>query len=72
MSTYLCIYFGSAYLALIATPLVIWLARRIGALDHPGIRSVHTTPIPRIGGIAIYLASMCLIRVAAVPGRRHR
>ena len=61
MSTYLCIYFGSAYLALLATPLVIWLARRIGALDHPGIRSVHTTPIPRIGGIAIYLASMCLI-----------
>jgi len=54
-------YFGSAYLALIATPLVIWLARRIGAVDRPGIRSVHTRPIPRIGGIAIYLSAVCLI-----------
>ena len=33
----------------------IWLARRIGVVDHPGIRSVHTRPIPRIGGVAIYL-----------------
>jgi UDP-GlcNAc:undecaprenyl-phosphate GlcNAc-1-phosphate transferase len=61
MRTYLCVYFGSAYLALIATPLVIWLARRIGAMDRPDIRSVHTRPIPRIGGIAIYLSSVCLI-----------
>lgn len=61
MRTYICIYFGSAYLALVATPLVIWLARRLGALDRPGIRSVHTIPIPRIGGVAIYLSSMCLI-----------
>lgn len=61
MRTYFCVYFGSAYLALLATPLAIWLARRIGAVDRPGIRSVHTDPIPRIGGIAIYLSSMCLI-----------
>jgi len=61
MRTYLCVYFGAAYLALITTPLVIWLARRIGAVDYPGIRSIHTKPIPRIGGIAIYLSSMCLI-----------
>ena len=61
MRTYFCVYFGSAYLALLATPLAIWCARRIGAVDRPGIRSVHTDPIPRIGGIAIYLSSMCLI-----------
>ena len=61
MRTYICVYFGSAYLALIATPLVIWLARRIGAVDKPGIRSIHTLPIPRIGGIAIYLSFICSI-----------
>jgi len=61
MRTYICIFFGSAYLALLTTPLVIWLARRIGAVDHPSIRSVHTQPIPRIGGMAIYLSSVCLI-----------
>ena len=61
MQTYFCVYFGSAYLALLTTPLVIWLARRLGALDNPSIRSVHTHPIPRIGGIAIYLSATCLI-----------
>ncbi len=54
-------YFGAAYLALIATPLVIRLARRIGAVDYPGLRSVHTRPIPRIGGVAIYLSATCVI-----------
>lgn len=54
-------YFGAVCLALIATSLVIWLARRIGAVDHPGVRSVHTRPIPRIGGVAIYLSAMCVI-----------
>ncbi len=58
---YLWVYFGAACLALIMTPLVIWLARRIGAVDHPGIRSVHTRPIPRIGGVAIYLSATCVI-----------
>lgn len=46
---------------MIATPLVIRLARRIGAVDHPGIRSVHTRPIPRIGGVAIYFSATCVI-----------
>jgi UDP-GlcNAc:undecaprenyl-phosphate GlcNAc-1-phosphate transferase len=59
--TYIWVYFGAAYLALIATPLVIWLARRIGAVDHPGIRSVHCRPIPRIGGVAIYVSSVGLL-----------
>ena len=43
------------------TPLVIRLARRIGAVDHPGVRSVHTRPTPRIGGVAIYLSTTCVI-----------
>ncbi len=61
MSTYIGVYFVSAYLALAVTPLVIWLARRIGAVDRPGLRSVHTQPIPRIGGVAIYVSSLAAI-----------
>jgi len=61
MHTYIWVYFGAAYMAVLVTPLVIWLARRIGAVDRPTIRSVHTQPIPRIGGIAIYLSSICAI-----------
>jgi len=48
-------------LALLLTPLVIRAARRMKVLDCPGIRTVHTNPIPRIGGVAIFLAAMSLI-----------
>jgi UDP-GlcNAc:undecaprenyl-phosphate GlcNAc-1-phosphate transferase len=61
MLTYICVFFGSAYLAVFITPLVIRLAKRIGVVDYPGIRSMHTLPIPRIGGVAIYASSICLI-----------
>jgi UDP-GlcNAc:undecaprenyl-phosphate GlcNAc-1-phosphate transferase len=61
MGTYLCVYLGSTLLALGITPAVIWLARRIGALDHPNARSIHQRPVPRIGGVAIFVSSMCLI-----------
>jgi len=61
VTTYLAVYLGSLLLALLATPVVIWLAHRIGAVDRPGIRTVHKLPIPRIGGVAIFLAAMALI-----------
>jgi UDP-GlcNAc:undecaprenyl-phosphate GlcNAc-1-phosphate transferase len=45
---------GACVLVLLVTPLVGRLARVIGGLDDPGDRPrVHTTPIPRIGGLAI-------------------
>jgi UDP-GlcNAc:undecaprenyl-phosphate GlcNAc-1-phosphate transferase len=61
MKTFLCVYLGSALLATIMTPIVIMLARRIKAVDCPGVRTVHTRPIPRIGGLAIFLSTMFLI-----------
>jgi UDP-GlcNAc:undecaprenyl-phosphate GlcNAc-1-phosphate transferase len=61
MQTFLCVYLGSALLALIITPIVIKLARRIKAVDRPGIRTVHTRAVPRIGGVTIFLSAMILI-----------
>lgn len=61
MSTYLCVYLGSACLALLTTPVVIWLSHRINALDYPGVRAMHVRPTPRIGGVAIFFSAMCLI-----------
>ena len=44
----------SAALVLVLTPLVGWLAPRIGGLDDSADRPrVHTRPVPRIGGLAI-------------------
>jgi len=61
VKTYLCVYLGSAILAVALTPLVINVARRIGAVDRPGVRAVHRRPTPRIGGLAIYVAAVLLI-----------
>jgi UDP-GlcNAc:undecaprenyl-phosphate GlcNAc-1-phosphate transferase len=61
MATCMSIYLGSALLALVTTPLVIRLARRIQAVDRPVARSVHEQPIPRIGGVAIFLSTMGLL-----------
>ena len=65
LNTYICVYFSAAFLALFATPVVILAARRIHAVDYPGIRSVHTKPIPRIGGVAIFVSTMAV--VACLP-----
>ena len=40
------------------TPLTRQLARRIGLLDKPGGRKIHGTPMPLMGGLAIYGAFM--------------
>ena len=60
MKTYLFVYAGSSLLALVITPIVIWLARRFDVADTPGARHVHTKPTTHIGGMAIFLSTMCL------------
>lgn len=37
----------------VAVPLVRQLARRIGAVDIPNARKIHSIPLPRLGGVAI-------------------
>jgi len=43
-------------LALIMTPLVKKFAFMVGAIDKPNHRKVHTRIMPRLGGLAIYIA----------------
>ncbi len=51
----------SVILSLALTPAVIKFAHRIGATDAPGERKVHTTIMPRIGGLAIFVSSIISI-----------
>lgn len=46
----------SLTLALVLTPFVIKLAFKIGAIDKPNHRKVHTRIMPRLGGLGIYAA----------------
>lgn len=49
----------AATISLLATPVARKLAYRIGAVDVPkDNRRVHKEPIPRMGGLAIYVAAI--------------
>ncbi len=53
-----------------ATPYVIKLANKVGAIDIPkDERRVHKVPTPRLGGIAIYIGFMIAFAVVAVGFR---
>ena len=43
------------------TPAVRKLALRIGAVDVPNRRKVHTTIMPRLGGLAVYVAFVSVV-----------
>ncbi|WP_181415758.1 glycosyltransferase family 4 protein [Nitrosomonas ureae] len=51
------------FLSMLLMPITSRLAQKIGAIDIPKLRSIHTTPKPRMGGIAISISFViiCLI-----------
>jgi UDP-GlcNAc:undecaprenyl-phosphate GlcNAc-1-phosphate transferase len=66
MSKYLLSAGLALVLSLIFTPLAIKLADRLGAIDLPSGRKVHSKPTPRSGGIAIFAAVALSLLIAAV------
>lgn len=55
MPSYLYGLLTSFIIALVATPFVKKMAQKIGAVDTPNQRKVHTRIMPRMGGLGIYL-----------------
>jgi UDP-N-acetylmuramyl pentapeptide phosphotransferase/UDP-N-acetylglucosamine-1-phosphate transferase len=50
-----------------AVPAIVTFARTYGLLDQPGDeRRVHTRPVPRIGGIAMFLGFLVAVGVTLV------
>jgi len=60
MRTYLFTFSLSLLLSMGLTPVVIWLAHRSGTVDTPNVRKVHSSPISRIGGVAVFISMMAL------------
>jgi len=52
--------FGAAAVTVwLVTPGVRHLALRVGLTDRPNERKLHTVPVPRIGGVSIFLGYLC-------------
>ena len=56
--------------AYVLTPGVKKLAIKVGAVDKPNARKVHTHAIPRLGGLAIYVGFMAAV-LFCVPVRHE-
>ncbi|WP_300623308.1 glycosyltransferase family 4 protein [uncultured Megasphaera sp.] len=56
--------------AYVLTPGVKKLAIKVGAVDKPNARKVHTHAIPRLGGLAIYIGFMAAV-LFCVPVRHE-
>jgi UDP-GlcNAc:undecaprenyl-phosphate GlcNAc-1-phosphate transferase len=64
---YILAFLISLLASFLLTPYVKKLAFKIGALDKPEKRKVHTQVMPRLGGLAIYsgflLSVLCTVHI---------
>ena len=68
MVVYILVFAGALVLAIGATPAARYLAPRVGLIDRPEARRLNKSPVPRMGGVAIYVA---VIVAAVVLGERY-
>ncbi len=52
----LLIFLAALVFSVLAVPMAQRLARRYNVLDAPSARKIHASPVPLLGGAAIYLA----------------
>src|SRR6266487_1140630 len=66
LDKYLVVFLTGFLVTYFLTPLFRTLARRLGILDIPDERRPHSQPIPRGGGIAVFIGAhaACLMALA--------
>ena len=57
IGTYLLIAMMAMAVSMAIIPLMMRLAPKIGMIDEPDPRKVHTAPIPRVGGLGIVIGA---------------
>ena len=66
MNTYLTLFAIALSSSLVLTPLLRRAAQRLGWVDTPlDARRVHTLPVPRVGGVAVFCS--VALALAALP-----
>lgn len=56
ISSYLAVFFVALISSLVLTRLMISLGPKLGMIDMPDERRIHKKPIPRAGGIAVFVS----------------
>lgn len=69
---YIIILLVTTIIALVLTPLMVVVSRKIGAVDNPNARRINVKPMPSAGGVAIFVAFsaitlLVLPRFVALP-----
>ena len=59
-------------IAYITTPIAVRVAWRVGAIDTPRARGLHTFPTPRLGGLAILVAVAVSALIFLDPNQETR
>jgi UDP-GlcNAc:undecaprenyl-phosphate GlcNAc-1-phosphate transferase len=65
MLKYLVLFLLASGFSFLLTPVVKSFARGMGALDLPGERKVHSQPIPRLGGLSIFIAFILVLFITS-------
>jgi UDP-GlcNAc:undecaprenyl-phosphate GlcNAc-1-phosphate transferase len=68
MSQYALVFGVSFGLSMLLTPVAGRLGRKLGIVDHPGGRRQHDGAVPRLGGVAVFVAFIATIGLAAWRG----
>ncbi|MFH1540983.1 MAG: MraY family glycosyltransferase [Elusimicrobiota bacterium] len=55
---YLTAFAVALFVSFTTTPIAKWLAKKFGVVDKPDTRKIHSTVMPRLGGVSIYLGFM--------------
>ena len=66
MSAYAVVFAVAAMVTFLTTPLVRRFVIRAGAIYRPNDRTVHETPLPTLGGIAMYLGLVAALAASQV------
>ena len=71
MGIYIAMGIVAGTITWLATPAVLWTARKIGAIDRPNDRKVHATPTPTLGGLALFIGIIGAGALAALQPAFH-
>ena len=63
---YIVLFIVTLFLTYVLTTVLIKFAPKIGAVDNPNSRKIHDMPIPKLGGLAIFIAFTATIALAVM------